>query len=335
MKILNFGSLNLDYVYQVPRFVRPGETLAAEARSVKFGGKGLNQSVALARAGAQVSHSGCTGAGGESLKACLMENGVNTDGLTPVAEMQGHTIIQVNPDGENCILLYGGSNRCVTETQVRKTLDAFSAGDYLLLQNEINLLPMIVEQAYRRGMQIALNPSPYNDALRAVDFGKLTWLLVNEIEAEQITGQAEPEKVWEALHEKYPRLSLLITLGRSGSVVYRVTDQGVETVRQEAIPVRAVDTTGAGDTFTGYFIAGLMEGMSLKDCMARASLAAAVSVTRPGAADSIPWKDELIQKTEQAFGDPYSISPASAGSTDMRPSSNTKAGTPTSPISLQ
>ena len=294
MKILNFGSLNLDYVYQVPHFVRPGETLAAEARSVKFGGKGLNQSIALVRAGAQVCHSGCVGAGGENLKAFLRENGVNTESLLSVSEMQGHTVIQVNPDGENCILLYGGSNRCVTEAQVHRTLSAFEAGDYLLLQNEINLLPLIVEQAHQRGMRIVLNPSPYHDALKEVDFGKLTWLLVNEIEAEQITGRAEPEKAWEALHEKYPRLSLLITLGGRGSAVYRVTGCGVETVRQEAVRVRAVDTTAAGDTFTGYFIAGLMEGMPLKDCMARASYAAALSVTRPGAADSIPWKNELI-----------------------------------------
>ena len=188
MKILNFGSLNLDYVYAVPHFVQPGETLAAETRSVKFGGKGLNQSVALVRAGAQVSHGGCVGAGGESLKAFLQENGVDTESLLPVSEMQEHTVIQVDPDGENSILLYGGSNRCVTQAQVQKTLAAFQAGDYLLLQNEINLLPLIVEQAHQRGMRIVLNPSPYHEALKEVDFGKLAWLLVNEIEAKQITG---------------------------------------------------------------------------------------------------------------------------------------------------
>lgn len=293
MKALNFGSLNLDYVYAVPHFVQPGETLAAFSRSVKHGGKGLNQSIALARAGADASHAGCIGTGGESLKKLLEENGVNTDALLQVEEMQGHTVIQVNPQGENCILLFGGSNQCQTPAQISQTLARFSAGDWLILQNEINLLPEIVEQAHAHGMVIALNPSPYDDALKAVDFGKLTWLLVNEIEAKQITGQDDPEKAWEVLHDAYPRLSVLITLGSRGSVAYRTAGNRVEKVEQSAFRVKAVDTTGAGDTFTGYFIAGLMEGMPLQTCMERASKASSISVTRSGAADSIPWRTEL------------------------------------------
>ena len=162
-----------------------------------------------------------------------------------------------------------------------------------MLQNEINLLPIIVDKAYERGMTIVLNPSPYNDALQDVSFDKLNWLLVNEIEAEQITGESDPDKAWGVLHRKCPHLSVLITFGSKGSVVYKVNGKDVDTVRQEAITVKAVDTTAAGDTFTGYFIAGIMEGMPLKECMIRASKAAAISVTRPGAADSIPWAKEL------------------------------------------
>lgn len=295
MRVLNFGSLNLDYVYGVERFVRPGETLAALSRDVKHGGKGLNQSIALARAGADTAHAGCMGQGGESLMDMLRENGVDTSCLLPVQEMQGHTVIQVNREGENCILLYGGSNRCLTPEQVRDTLRRFAPGDWLVLQNEVNLLPEIVEEGARRGLSIALNPSPYNDSLRKVDYGKLTWLLVNEIEAEQITGEGDPGHAWEALHARYPRLSALITLGGKGSMAFRVTDAGVEAVRQAAHRVRAVDTTAAGDTYTGYFIAGLMENMPLKACMERASRAAAISVTRPGAAGSIPLRSEVEQ----------------------------------------
>lgn len=276
---MNFGSLNLDYVYGVDHFVQPGETLAAISRDVKHGGKGLNQSIALVRAGADTAHAGCVGQGGESLLA--------------VQEMQGHTVIQVNREGENCILLYGGSNRCVTEKQIRDTMARFAPGDWLVLQNEVNLLPMIVEEGARRGLNIALNPSPYNDSLREVDYGKLTWVLVNEIEAEQITGESDPVNAWKVLHVRYPRLSALITLGGKGSMAFRVTDTGVETVRQAAKRVHAVDTTAAGDTFTGYFIAGLMENMPLQACMGRASHAAAISVTRPGAADSIPLRSEV------------------------------------------
>lgn len=293
MRVLNFGSLNLDYVYQVDHFVRPGETLSAASRVVKNGGKGLNQSIALARAGANVAHAGCIGAGGEPLKALLEREGVDTAKLITADEMQGHTVIQVNRDGENCILLYGGSNQCVTEAQIADTLSAFAAGDWLVLQNEINNLPAIVDAAYEKGMVIALNPSPYDAKLDAVDFGKISWLLVNEVEAGQISGSDDPQAAWDRLHARYPKLSVLITLGSAGSVAYRVKDGGVETARQEAFRVKAVDTTAAGDTYTGYFIAGLMDGEPLQACMRRASKASSISVTRLGAADSIPFKRDV------------------------------------------
>ena len=293
MKVLNFGSLNLDYVYDVEHFVQPGETLDTLSRSVKCGGKGLNQSVALARAGAEVCHAGCIGEGGEPLKALLEKNGVDTLSLRKVEEMQGHTVIQVNPAGENCILLYGGSNRCVTAEQIDETLSRFSEGDWLVLQNEINELPAIVDKAAERGLKIVLNPSPFNSALDLVDFSRLSWLFVNEVEMEQISGETDPERAWTLLHERFPGLSLLITLGSSGSVAWRNEGGTVECCRQQAVRVRAVDTTAAGDTYTGYLVEGLISGRTLAESMERAARAAAVSVTRPGAADSIPWAAEL------------------------------------------
>lgn len=293
MKVLNFGSLNLDYVYRVDHFVQPGETLSAESQTVNPGGKGLNQSIALARAGAEVYHAGCYGVGGERLGELLRENGVDTTYLLSTDELQGNAVIQVAPNGENCILLFGGSNQCITDQQVDQTLAAFSEGDYLVLQNEVNDLPMLVDKAFERGMKIALNPSPCNEKLKAVDFGKLSWLLVNEVEAAQLSNGREPNEAWELLHEAYPKLSVLITLGSSGSIAYRVTNDSVETARQEALHVRAVDTTAAGDTFTGFFIGALLEDMPLQECMRRASMASALSVTRPGAAGSIPTRDEV------------------------------------------
>jgi len=295
MKILNFGSLNVDYVYSVDYFVRAGETLKVNGREVLPGGKGLNQSVALARAGVDVCHAGCIGAAGEFLRDLLNKNGVDTAYLRTINGMQGHTVIQVDSKGENCILLYGGSNRCVTEAQIEDTLSGFGPGDWLVLQNEINLLPRIVDAAHARGLRIALNPSPYEDNLKEVDFGKLSWLLVNEIEACQCSGSDQPEQAWEVLHGRYPNLSVLITLGSAGSVAHQVTDDGVADVRQPAFRARAVDTTAAGDTFTGYFIAGLAQGRPLPECMRRASMAASISVTRPGAANSIPMREEVEQ----------------------------------------
>ena len=293
MKVLNFGSLNLDYVYEVDHFVQPGETLSSRSQKVVPGGKGLNQSVALARAGASVFHAGCIGTGGEALRTLLEENGADTSFLLSADELQGNAVIQVNDAGENCIILFGGSNQCVTEEQIDATLAAFAPGDWLILQNEINLIPRIVNEAWEKGMKIALNPSPFNDRLRDVDFGKLSWLLVNEVEARQITGQDDPEAVWAEIHRRYPRLSLLLTLGGDGSRAWQVTEEGVVGHTQAVFPVRAVDTTAAGDTYTGFFIGGLVEGLPLGECMRRAGMASAISVTRPGAAPSIPGRREV------------------------------------------
>lgn len=302
MKVLNFGSLNLDYVYGVPHFVQPGETLSAVSQSVNPGGKGLNQSIALARAGAAVSHAGCVGRGGVALAELLREEGVDTGCLRPVDELQGNAVIQVIPSGENCILLFGGSNRCVTVGQIQDTLQFCEAGDWLLLQNEINLLPEIVEQAAARGLQIVLNPSPCNENLQAVDFGKLRWLIVNEVEAEQLCGCAEPEAAWRKLHGKWPQLSLLVTCGSAGSSAWRVENGETEHAVQAAFPVKATDTTAAGDTYTGYFMAALLENRPLGDCMRRASMAAAISVTRRGAAPSIPRREEVEAALKEAAG---------------------------------
>ncbi len=293
MKILNFGSLNVDYVYSVDYFVRAGETLKANSREVLPGGKGLNQSVALARAGAQVYHAGCIGADGEFLRELLNKKGVNTEYLRTIDGMQGHTIIQVDKKGENCILLYGGTNRRIGDSQIDETLAHFDQGDWLVLQNEVNSLPRIVDAAFARGMRIVLNPSPYEEGLKEVDFGKLSWLLVNEVEACQCSGSDEPERAWDVLHARYPRLSVLITLGSAGSIAHAVGPDGVDTVRQQAFRADAVDTTAAGDTFTGFFIGGLAEGRPLNECMRRASMASAISVTRMGAAVSIPKVEEV------------------------------------------
>lgn len=292
-KVLNFGSLNLDYVYQVSHFVQPGETQSAMSQTINAGGKGLNQSIALAKAGAEVFHAGCVGIGGEKLKGVLLEYGVDTSFLLPVDQLQGNAVIQVIPSGENSIIIFGGSNQCISEEQIDHTLAAFGKGDYLVLQNEINNLPVIIDKARALGMVIFLNPSPFDDRLDQIDFGQLDWLLVNEIEAEQLTGESTPEAVWHSVHNRYPMLSLLLTMGSQGSFAYRVNGADLEKASQQAYNVKAIDTTGAGDTYTGFFISSLMKNLPLAECMRRASMAAAISVTRSGAAPSIPSSDEV------------------------------------------
>lgn len=298
MRILNFGSLNLDYVYQVDHFVMPGETIGAKGMQINPGGKGLNQSIALARAGAEVYHAGCCGSGGEWLQRLLQDAGVNTSCLRAVDAPQGSAFIQVVPSGENCIVVFPGSNHCITEEQITQTVQQFDDRDYLLVQNEINFLPVIMEKASARGMKVFLNPSPYNGTIDSLDLGMLNWLIVNEVEAEQITGCREEGAAWEKLHREYPDLSVLFTLGSAGSKAYCVKNGAVEMVCQKAFPADAVDTTGAGDTYTGYFISGIMRGLPLQECMRQASMASALSVAKRGAASSIPDFREMAEALE-------------------------------------
>lgn len=303
MKVLNFGSMNLDYVYHVEHFVLPGETMSATGQQINCGGKGLNQSIALSKAGAKVYHAGCVGQGGEMLVDVLRDFNVDTEYIKRVHSIQGNAMIQVDQSGQNCIILFGGSNQCITKEQIKETMSAFDKGDYLVLQNEVNELPEIVNQAYEKGMNIVLNPSPYDSKLEQVDFSKLTWLILNEVEAGQISGSSNPETVWEILHRQYPKLSVVLTLGAKGSICY----SGDTVIRQKAIEATAVDTTAAGDTFTGFFLAGLMEKLSLEECMEQASVAAAISVTRPGAANSIPTKDEVFKEQKKELVKRYHL----------------------------
>ncbi len=289
MRILNFGSMNLDHVYQVKDFVRPGETDAALSYEIFPGGKGLNQSIAIAKAGGAVFHAGAAGEGGSVLERCMQDAGVDCTLMKHAAVSQGHAIIQVNRQGENCIILHPGSNHAVDTGYIDETLDGFSGDTYLVLQNEINNLTYLIERAWEKGLQIVLNPSPMDEAMRALDYGKVSWLLVNEIEGALITGKQESEEILEALYQRYPTTNIVLTLGSKGSVCRC----GDTLHRQSSFSVEAMDTTGAGDTFTGYLIAGIAEGKAVTEALQFASAASAISVTRTGAATSIPMRAEV------------------------------------------
>lgn len=292
MKVLNFGSLNLDYVYQVESILIPGETQASKSRQIFCGGKGLNQSIALAKAGIPVYHAGLIGEGGEPLLEVCKENGVNTEFIRQIPGPCGHTVIQVDRNGQNCILLFGGSNRSMTKEFVDSVLDSFDEGDIILLQNEINELDYIIDRAYEKKMMIILNPSPFDSALEKCDLSKISLFLMNEIEGFQITGEKEPDRILAKVKELYPKAKVVLTLGGDGSVYQDET--GI--YRQGIFKVKAVDTTAAGDTFTGYFISSVIDGMPVQDGLKLAAKASAIAVSRPGATASIPVRSEVVEK---------------------------------------
>lgn len=289
MKVLNLGSMNLDYVYRVDHIVQPGETEASQEMNVFLGGKGMNQSVALAKAGAEVYHGGMIGEDGQPFLDACREFGIHSEYIWQVPGKSGHAIIQIDRHAQNCILLYGGANQMLTEHYIDAVLADFGKEDLILLQNEVNLLPYIVDRAFEKEMQIALNPSPFNEKLDGVDMGKISLFLLNEVEGAQITGCTDPEGILAVMHQRYPHVKIVLTLGKEGAIYV----DGAHRYFQPIFPVAAVDTTAAGDTFTGYFLAGLLEGRDIPDILRMSAKASAITVSRKGAVPAIPFRCEL------------------------------------------
>lgn len=289
MKVLNYGSLNMDYVYTVDHMIREGETQSSSGLESFCGGKGLNQSIALAKAGVPVYHAGIVGEDGDMLLEICRDNGVDITYVKRLPVKGGHTVIQVDREGQNSIILYGGTNQMQTEEDIDRVLNDFGTGDYLLLQNEINLLDYIIDRAYAKGMKIVLNPSPYNENLSECDLRKVSLFLLNEIEGEQMAGGSDENRILEHLAEKFPEATFVLTLGKAGAVYF----DGKEKIFQNIFEVETVDTTAAGDTFTGFFIVSLIRGEGVRAALRTAAKASAVAVSRPGAAPSIPTIEEV------------------------------------------
>lgn len=292
MKALCFGSMNIDYVYSLDHIVGPGETIFSTGRETFAGGKGLNQSVAMAKAGLPVWHAGICGTGGELLIDTLRENGVDTSLIRREDSPPGHTVIQVDARGQNCIIVYGGTNRRVTPEYIAEALSGFGEGDMVLLQNEVNRLGEIIDAAHARGMRVVLNPSPFDSAVLECDLDKVDLFLVNEIEGSQISGlpATEPEAILDWFASAHPKSAVILTLGADGAWY---SDAAVRRY-QSAVPTKAVDTTAAGDTFNAALARKLADGCSAGEAIVFANYASALAVSKPGAQDSVPSYEEVL-----------------------------------------
>ena len=296
MKLLDFGSLNIDHTYQLPHLVRPGETLASDSYHKSEGGKGFNQAVALAKAGQEVYLAGAIGQDGLFLRDYLQELGVHTEHLCVLDAPTGHAMIQLDAEGQNCIILFGGTNGMITEAMIDEVLADFGAGDYLLLQNEISHVDSIICAAHAKRMHIILNPSPMSPELLTWPLELVEWFILNEIEGADITGKTQPEEMLDELLRRYPACHVVLTLGERGSVYADATQR----MDQSIVPAHTVDTTAAGDTFTGYFIHALLQGEAIQQALKTAACASAITVSRPGAGRSIPAAEEVQAAMKEA-----------------------------------
>lgn len=205
MKVLCFGSLNIDYTYRVERFVTEGETIRAVRMDTFCGGKGLNQSISLSRAGVDVWHAGVAGIGSKLLLDTLQNDGVHLDYLKVTDQVpNGQAIIQVDDVGRNCIIVYPGSNAMITKEYVNQVLQNFGQDDSIVLQNEISNLSYIVHKARERGMRIFLNPSPITEDLTHELLAQVDYLIINEVEGKALTGFDTFDRILDALQQEYP-----------------------------------------------------------------------------------------------------------------------------------
>ena len=290
MAIFNLGSINIDYVYRLDSLPLAGETVAAQGLMVGLGGKGANQSIAIAKAGGDVRHIGAVGDGAQWATAKMREAGVDVSEVKTVEAPTGHAIINVDSAAENAIVLLEGANGTIAKDQINAALDTAVEGDWLLLQNETNNGLYAAQSAQARGMKVAYSAAPFSKEAVSEILPYADLLAVNEIEDEAIRAEL-PEAA--ALLSK---MLVLVTKGAAGAECI----DGTTITKVPAFTVKPVDTTGAGDTFLGYFLASLDNKETVEEALKRAAAASAIQVTREGAADAIPDAQEVTAFMEQS-----------------------------------
>lgn len=289
MTIINFGSINIDHVYQVSHFVQPGETIASTDYQMLLGGKGANQSIALAKAGSDVYHVGKIHQTDAVFKQTMIKHGINCKFVSCGDTPTGHAIIQVTPAGENAIVLFGGANLELDSSDILHALDNANEGDWVLTQNETSAIEQVLTQAKQQGLKVAFNPAPMNDSVKSLPYECIDLLIVNEVEAAELASTDNIEQMESYFRQEWSHAEVIITLGKAG-VRMLCKD---ETIDVPAFIVDAVDTTAAGDTFIGFFLSSYTKHTQAAAALKRACAASALAVTKEGAAQSIPSLEEL------------------------------------------
>lgn len=278
--IWNLGSINADKFYYLSHLPVGGETLAAHRFRQGLGGKGANMSVAAARGAGRVAHIGAVGADGKWAVDRLLEYGVDTRHIAQVDVPTGHANINVDEGGENNIVLYSGANHAIRKQLIGAALTEASPGDVLLMQNETNGQLYAAKTAKTLGLRLAYAAAPFSKQAVLEIIDQIDLLIMNEVEAKQLQ-----EATGKDLSD-LPVQDIIVTLGSEGC--RWVSNLGRTDRSFATYSVDVVDTTGAGDTFTGYLVAGLDRGLAMPAAIGLAMQASALMVMREGTADVIP-----------------------------------------------
>ena len=298
--IYNLGSINIDHVYQVDGFARPGETISSYAYAMFLGGKGINQSIATLRAGGAVCHIGCINPADAWLRAQLTAFGIDSLAIQTTTTPSGHAIIQIDANAENTIMLFAGANACIDAAAVQHLLQQANSGDWLLCQHETNGIAAAMNAAQSAGLRLAFNPAPFAASVLNLPLEHVELLIVNQIELSQFGGTDSIEDNIQRIQKQYKNIEIIVTLGKQGSI-WQTTDTQIF---QPAFTVQAIDTTAAGDTFIGYLLSLYHSGATRKQALHTAAKAAALAVTQLGAATSIPALPQVSDSSIQENYDP-------------------------------
>jgi ribokinase len=295
MKVLVFGSLNIDLIFTVDHIVIPGETISSSGLAKSAGGKGANQAAALAKAGMEVYMAGKIGQDGDFLLPLLESYGVNSRYVLRYKGATGQAFIQVDKNGQNSIVLYSGGNDQITKEEILAVLSGFGPDGIIVLQNEIINTDFIIKEAKKRGLTVCLNPSPYNEKIEKLPLDLVDIFFVNEIEAAALANYrvgckvSPPPEILDCLTGVFPKSEIILTAGKDGAYY----GSGSIRAKGSIVELPAVDTTGAGDTFTGYYLAARARNYSVDGALNLACKAASLAVSRAGAMEAIPFWNEV------------------------------------------
>lgn len=285
--IYNLGSINVDHVYRVHQLAQPGETISSLSYQQFLGGKGCNQSIALIRAQCDICHIGAIAENDKNILQLLDAAGIDVHkhAITFSSQPTGHACIQVEDSGENSIVLFAGANNSITAEYVEQILANANQNDWLLCQNETSAIAESIAIAKKKNMKIMVNPAPFNSRVNELIFDDIDFFMLNEHELFQMGGQSNIEANIQFILANWPKLTLVITLGKHGSILVNKQQR----LLQGIFDVDVVDTTGAGDTFVSYFLAScIADNNDYTKALYQAAAASALSVTTEGAAESIP-----------------------------------------------
>ena len=293
MKLLVYGALNIDLIYLVDHIAVPGETIRAASLEKSAGGKGANQAASAAKAGADVFLAGKIGSDGEFLLSLLKPCGVNANHVALGSGSTGQALIQLDRNGQNAIVYYAGENGEITAAEAEAVIASFSEGDIISLQNELPHIPEMMKAAAKKKLKICFNPSPWDEKILKYPLELVDIFIVNEIEGPalaELPPQIVPEKVLNDLVKLFPEKEIILTAGKDGAYY------GCNNIREKGniIDLPVLDTTGAGDTFTGFYLAARMKNYPVSDSLNLACKAASIAVSRKGALGAVPSKEEVF-----------------------------------------